>query len=149
LFDIIQFDVKGSVFFDLFAGTGANGIEAISRGAAEVVFCDNGRLNRSGLYENLSFTDGAKVWECDFRDALNKYAPWKFDFIYIDPPFDTPFGLETLKRVSEKKLLTENGTAIWEYPRGQKAVGDIDNLRLTREKQVGGVTLAFYKYKTV
>ena len=135
LFDIIQFDVAGSVFFDLFAGSGAIGIEALSRGASEVVFCD---VNPKAVYKNLETVKAvSKVWECDFKKALNNYPAGYFDFIYVDPPFGTEHGLAALRLIGAKKLLKEGGKAVWEH---LGAAPEVDGLKLIKSRKM----LSFY-----
>ena len=147
LFDIIQFDVPGSVFLDLFAGSGAVGIEAISRGAKEVYFCENNRISRTVLSKNLEITGSTKVYECDYKVALKSFVSGSLDFIYLDPPFESNFGIDALNTIGKQKLLKNNGVVIFEHPRGELTNDEIEGLSLQREKEIGSVKLSFYRRK--
>ena len=88
LFNIIQFDVADCVFLDLFAGTGGIGIEAYSRGAKEVVFCDASRESLKLVKTNLkNLNIDAFVCEGDFKRFLKSQPPEKYGIIFIDPPY--------------------------------------------------------------
>src|ERR1700687_5010649 len=96
LFNVLAPNIAGSRFVDLFAGTGAVGIEALSRGAAEVVFIENHApaavLIRRNL-ESLAITSEAQVLPLDALRALEKIArkhkptDAPFDFVFLDPPY--------------------------------------------------------------
>lgn len=97
LFNMIQNDLYGCSFLDLFAGSGAIGIEALSRGAAEAVFIDNGSRQISCIRDNLNttkLTETAEVLGCDVLSGLKLLAGKnrRFDYIFMDPPYN--HGLE-------------------------------------------------------
>ncbi|MGN0160419.1 MAG: 16S rRNA (guanine(966)-N(2))-methyltransferase RsmD [Lachnospiraceae bacterium] len=91
LFNMLQGDIPGARFLDLFAGSGAIGIEALSRGASEAVFVENARAACACIRENLQFTklmDRAAVMECDCLTALHRLkGKGVFDVIFMDPPY--------------------------------------------------------------
>lgn len=94
LFNICQLEIKEAVFLDLFSGSGAMGIEALSRGANEVVFVDNSRESIRCIQSNLAalgIVSKAQVIYSDVFDAMKKLAKCgcHFDVIYADPPYDT------------------------------------------------------------
>lgn len=102
LFNMIQNDLYGCSFLDLFAGSGAIGIEALSRGALEAVFIDNGSRQIACIRDNLKTTrleEKAEVLGCDVFSGLKRLSEKnrRFDFIFMDPPYD--HGLE--KQVME------------------------------------------------
>lgn len=145
LFNIIQFDVPGSVFLDLFSGSGGIGIEAYSRGAAEVIFCDNDRDSLKVLKSNLSSLGiNSFVYEGDFSLLLKSQPPEKFDFIYIDPPYAGNLASAALKTIADKKLLKRGGLAIAEKLTEDKRPLGADGLVCVREKKMGNVTLCFF-----
>ena len=96
LFNILQNDVPGAIFVDLFCGSGGIGIEALSRGAAHATFVDNSRKAVRVIEENLQFTklaDRAEVLCRDAALALRALSGRRsFDLIFLDPPYDK--GLE-------------------------------------------------------
>ena len=91
VFSIIQFNIEGRRFLDLFAGSGQMGIEALSRGAKEAVFVDNRKESVEIIKRNLKSTkldENAKVIPMDSNSYLNVNSE-KFDFVFIDPPYET------------------------------------------------------------
>lgn len=94
LFNVLQGEVPGSVFVDLFAGSGAIGIEAISRGAKKAIFVENGKDAISCIEQNLShthFTDRAQVLRQDAISALAYQIKETADIIFADPPYQCGF----------------------------------------------------------
>lgn len=89
LFNILGGGVRGSSWLDLFAGTGSVGIEALSRGAARVLFIDNDRLAVRTIHENLEHTRlaaRAEVLRADAFAYLQRPHPEAFEYIYVAPP---------------------------------------------------------------
>ena len=101
LFNIIQTRVEGAKILDLFAGSGALGIEALSRGAAYVWFSDSDRKAADIVRENLAFTkleDSAEVLHMYSTDAI-RYLSGKgeiLDIVFLDPPYDKDLEKEAL-----------------------------------------------------
>lgn len=146
LFNVIQFDVQDSTFLDLFAGSGGIGIEAVSRGAKEVVFCDIDRDSLKVLKTNLkNLGINSFVYEGDFRQLLKKQPPEKFDFIYIDPPFSGDSANIALGVIGEKRLLKKDGYAILERLTEDKRPFEAEGLSLVQNRKMGNVTLMFFK----
>ena len=91
LFNILQNEISGSTVLDLFAGSGAIGIEALSRGAREAVFIENGSRQAACIRDNLRTTrlmEKAVVMECDVLKGISRLSTQKkFDFIFLDPPY--------------------------------------------------------------
>lgn len=146
LFNIIQFDVQNSTFLDLFSGSGGIGIEAVSRGAREVIFCDIDRDSLKVLKANLKNLDiNSFVYEGDFRQLLKRQPPEKFDFIYIDPPYAGDCVNNALSIIAEKNLLKIDGCAIVEKLTDDKREFCADGLTMTQSRKMGNVTLMFFK----
>lgn len=102
-------------FLDLFAGSGSIGIEALSRGAKEVVFVDKEYDAIALIKKNLEMLEGNyTIHKNDFKVFLNS-TDKKFDLIFIDPPYESGFYAEALKLIFEKKVLCENGIIICEH----------------------------------
>ena len=145
LFNIIQFDVQGCTFLDLFSGCGGVGIEAVSRGANEVIFCDWDRDSLKVLKTNLkNLGIESFVYEGDFKQLLKKQPPEKFDFIYIDPPYAGDHAQTALEMIAEKKLLKKDGVAIVEKLTEDKREFCADGLVVKQSRKMGNVTMVFY-----
>lgn len=121
VFGIVQFELFSSNVLDLFAGSGALGIEALSRGAKKCVFCDASRAAVSVIKQNLEkvgYTENeATVLEMDFEAALNrlKALDEKFDIVFIDPPYAEGLYEKTLDMLFNGGLLKEEFTVIVEH----------------------------------
>lgn len=119
LFNIIQNDVPQCRFLDLFSGSGAIGIEALSRGAEWAVFVDNNKNAVSCIRDNLKFTrlsDYGIVMECDVISALSMLENRKscFDIVFMDPPYNNELERETLERLVHSSVIDENTLIIVE-----------------------------------
>ena len=109
LFNMIQNDLYGRSFLDLFAGSGAIGIEALSRGASEAVFIDNGIRQVSCIRDNLKTTkleSGAKVLNCGVLEGLSRLGRdhGAFDFIFMDPPYGCDLERQVLEALQDSPL---------------------------------------------
>ena len=123
LFQILTPRLVGARVLDLFAGSGALGLESLSRGAGEVVFNDASAESLAVLNKNLSALQvRATVTQKDFRACL-KSADGKFDLIFCDPPYKESFLREICNIVSERALLNEGGIVVYESERGECADG--------------------------
>lgn len=147
VFNIIQMRVEGSRMLDLFAGTGQMGIEALSRGADEVVFVDSSPTSIKLVKENLEitgFSDRARVVRTDSLMYLRSGE--KFDIVFIDPPYDTDLLEKALSMATGFDILKENGIIICES-RKEKVIPDPDREGYTRkEYRYGKIKLtAFIK----
>lgn len=119
LFNILQPELYGCRFLDLFAGSGGIGIEALSRGAAHAVFVDNGREAVSCIRDNLAFThlaDRAQVMAEDCLSAIRKLASAgaQFDLIFMDPPYHAGIEYAVLNELRGTSLISENTIIIIE-----------------------------------
>ncbi len=114
LFNVFSSFIPDCIFLDLFAGSGAVGIEAISRGAKEVVFTDIRRESVDLINKNLAMIkESATVILKNGLDYL-KSSNKKFDFIFIDPPYKSDLGISALRIISDENLLNEGGFAVFE-----------------------------------
>lgn len=118
IFNILQFRIAGAKCLDLFCGSGALGIECLSRGASEVCFVDNNKANVEALkiflkklnVQNYSAT------VCDYYDALKSFAEReeKFDIIFLDPPFDSELADVAISKILKFDLLADDGIIVHE-----------------------------------
>ena len=144
IFDSLQAQVGGSRFLDLFAGSGAVGIEAFSRGAAEVYFCERGREVLPLLKQNVALLKGAgKVYEGD-SFALLERLPGAFDIIFADPPYKEDC-LERICAVCVRRgLLAEDGIIVYEHA-AEKKVAAPEGFRIVKSKRYGSAALEYIR----
>ncbi len=115
LFGMIQDKIPKSHCLDLFAGSGALGIEALSMGALSCDFVDNNIISFNVLKENTKdLTEKITVVHADYKKYL-KMANKSYDVIFLDPPYQSGLLNKALKYISEYDLLNENGIIICEY----------------------------------
>lgn len=118
LFNMLQSEVPGSYFLDLFAGSGQIGLEALSRGARYAVFVDNGKKAVACIEENIRFTKfdkESKVYPSDVLSAMRAMeGKYQFDIIFMDPPYNQKLEKEVLKYLSTSSLVKEDTTIIVE-----------------------------------
>ncbi len=113
LFNMISFDIEGSYFLDLFSGSGAIGIEALSRGAKEAVFVENNKKALACIKDNLQHTklaEDAVVIGRDVQTAISQLdvRGQKFDFIFMDPPYGKLFEKEVIFALADTNLYHED-----------------------------------------
>ncbi len=119
LFNMLQNDIEGCTFLDLYSGSGAIGIEALSRGAKKAVFVENNRDAIDCIKYNLRFTklqEYGKVMENNVVTAmeiLNKRNE-KFDIVFMDPPYNNEIERETLKVILGLDIINEYSVVIVE-----------------------------------
>ena len=120
IFNIIQFNISNSSCLDLFCGSGALGLECISRGANQVYFVDNNKENILALKKLLAKLNATNFYllSCDFYEALREVSEKKlvFDIIFLDPPFDSNLAEVALQKIFKFGLLSQNGIVVWEHP---------------------------------
>lgn len=111
LFNVLQCDVPDCRFLDLFSGSGAIAIEALSRGAAHAVLVEQNAKAAEYIKENLIFTkvvDRAEVHKCDVLTALHRLEGQKpFDIIFMDPPYDQELEKQVLLYLQDSSLADE------------------------------------------
>lgn len=116
LFNILQGDIPGCVFVDMFSGSGGIGIEAISRGAKKAYFIENAKEAISCIEQNLTFTkfkDKSILLKTDAVAALSSINE-KIDILFMDPPYDTDAEKRVLAVASNHKFVTEDTLIIVE-----------------------------------
>jgi len=145
LFGAIQFHLKNAQVLDLFAGSGALGIEALSRGAEACVFVENNRVALKTLEANLSWVaSGTEVLAIDYLAALNRVKDRCFDVILMDPPYEAGFYEPALAFIAQNGLLAPDGVLVLEIKTGMESGGKT-HFSLKKQKTYGAVTLEFYE----
>ena len=144
LFNIIAFRVPGARVCDLFCGSGALGIECLSRGAAFVDFNDLSPRSVAVLRGNLSRLRGCDCYAVSTGDyaAFLGAARRSYDLIFIDPPYAEDSGARALKLIAGRGLLAPGGRAV--YERDRPFEGRIDGLVQTDERRYGRTYITFF-----
>ncbi len=137
LFGMIQFDVPGAEFLDLFAGSGGVGIEALSRGAVSLDSVEQDAKALSCIRTNLKtigFAEKAKVWPMPVERALQQLAAQgrRFDMIFMDPPYLKGWEEKVAALISEYDLLKTDGILIVES--ASETIVRVDGLDVVKEK---------------
>lgn len=148
VFNIIQDKVPFSRFLDLFAGSGAIGIEALSRGAEETVFCDKSKESLKIVKTNLALiNENATVLNMDYSEALKRLKGKKFDIVYLDPPFNNTDIAGIVGEIDSNGILDTDGIIIYESLHSKENKPDIENYELIKSKVYGTVDIDFYGKK--
>lgn len=150
LFDILGQNLPNLKVLDLFAGTGALGIEALSRGAEFVVFVDNSPISINIIKKNIerfNLTDKVQIFKLDLPKGL-KFLSQKFknffDLVFITPPYEKKLSLKTLQSLSED-MLKKEATIIVEERTGIELPEKVNNFLLLQKRSYGETTLHIYK----
>jgi 16S rRNA (guanine966-N2)-methyltransferase len=148
LFNILAGDVVESRWWDLFGGTGAIGIEALSRGAAFVRFSDLNRAPVDTIKENIvhcGFTSQAEIRKGDAFSMLSVQPDRQFEFIYIAPPQYYEMWVKALILLDGNiHWLTNNGTVIVQIDPTEYQEIDLKNLEETEQRKYGSTLVIFY-----
>ena len=147
VFNILQWDVEGARVLDLFAGSGALGIECLSRGAAEVVFADKSPASVALIRQNLKGIEGSyRVLTADFTGVLRSGED-KFDLIFIDPPYKSGLGELAVDAAFDLGRVAEGGTVVYEHSSELPFKCAREDVKV-RTKVMGSVTVEFIRKKT-
>ena len=147
VFSIIQFQIEGRSFLDLFAGSGQMGIEALSRGAKEAVFVDSAKKSVEIVKRNLQTTkleQNARVYQMDFKGFLSMNAD-RFDIAFLDPPYKTGILQEALEAAAG--AMNETGVIIAENPLDEKILSSYGEFVLDRQYRYGKIKITTFRHK--
>lgn len=150
LFSSWQMRLYDANFLDLFSGSGSMGIEAISRGAKNVVFVEKDKRAIDIINKNLSackFTDGYELYQDDVFKRIQwlKDRSYAFDIIYLDPPFTVDeIFLPVMEALSDGKILAEEGLIAIRTRREKEMPEVIGKLKKYRIKSYGISSIHFY-----
>jgi len=141
--------LSGSTWLDLFAGTGAFGIEALSRGAARVVFVEKSAAAVSVIRENLASLDitaGFEILQSAVARVLNRASTAAANFIFLDPPYnDAGAYRSTLEALSSSPNLSDSTVVIAEHDKKFEPGETFAGLLRFRKLQQGDAALSFYR----
>lgn len=149
LFNVLGPRVIDSRILDIFAGSGAIGIEGLSRGARGAVFVDNSPSSCRLVEDNLRNTGLAANAEILRQDALRAISYLaakgeKFDLIFLDPPYEKGLVVPTLEEAAGGGLLAEDGLLIAEHSRREPVPETTGPLRLYRQLTFGDTVISIY-----
>ena len=134
MFDMIQFDVVDSIVLDLFSGTGALGIEAISRGAKKTFLIDNNPQAIKIIKENLKgVTEDFDVISQNALEFL-KSTKEKFDVVLLDPPYKTDLGLKAIDILINDNKLNDNAVILFETSEDLNINLEYAGFKITKKK---------------
>ena len=148
LFNILQPYIQEANVLDLFAGSGALGIEALSRGAKKCTFCDKSYEAIQMLEQNLERTrlkEKAVVLQQDYKTCLQKQKE-KLDIILLDPPYKKDIAVDAVKRIVALQLLNQEGLIVIETDekeREELELKTIPELEVKDVRKYGRVNLLF------
>jgi 16S rRNA (guanine966-N2)-methyltransferase len=145
LFSILADRLEGTRFLDLFAGTGAIGFEAASRGAARVVEVEAHRETAHAIEEaakELGVDKVVSIFAAPAERALYRLEG-PFDIVYLDPPYANEVPLQLFRLLLERKLLAPDAVVVYEHA-AKTILPDIPGYRSPREEVYGDVALAFF-----
>lgn len=143
LFNILSPIIYENSFLDLFCGSGAVGIEALSRGASRVVFVDNAKASVALTNENLKSLN--RLERAENADAIGYLARVKepFGIIFIDAPYQSDVGIKALQTIPATNALKDGGIVIYENE--VPFTKQIEGLEKFDERRYGRAHLTFFK----
>jgi 16S rRNA (guanine966-N2)-methyltransferase len=154
LFNILAPRIRGSRFLDLCAGSGAVGIEALSRGASEVVLVESLRAACSVIEANLKtfrIEKGVNVIRRDAIVALKQFAETsaQFDIVFFDPPYASELYEDVMNQIGASGVISPNSIVIVEHRAKQRLAPRYSNLESYRQLKQGESALSFYRFETI
>lgn len=153
LFSILQNNIQDSIVLDLFSGSGALALEALSRGAKKAILCDASKKAIRIIEENVIKTkmqEKAEIMLSDYKVALKRLKEKEitFDIIFLDPPYATDYDINAIEFINNENLLSNNGIIVVETDSDEK-VEKIEkmNINIMKIKKYGRVRLMFLNRK--
>jgi 16S rRNA (guanine(966)-N(2))-methyltransferase RsmD len=153
LFNILQSVTEGARVLDGCAGSGALGLEALSRGAASAVFIDSDAASVRAIRENVArarykgLQAEVMVLKTDALNALRRLGRHgtSFDLILLDPPYGHDVGKKALNVVAEYAMLAPSGILCLEHAARAVVPSEVGSLTLLKQHRYGGTVLSFYE----
>lgn len=149
LFNILSDQIKGASMLDLYAGTGAIGIEALSRGARHVSFVEQNRKHLKYLRKNLKtclLTNESSLFGTTASIFLKRKTR-SYRLIFLDPPYLSSEIEVLLPRLKEGDMISANGSIIIEHFYKKMLPQEIGNIYLIKKRKYGETALSFYGKK--
>ena len=145
------FNILGNIFFDievldLFAGSGALGLETLSRGAKSCDFVDSSKDAVNIIKKNIAkcrVEDISKVHLCDYNSAINKFNDKSFDLVFLDPPYGKDMGISAINKLD--RVVKDNGIVILETDSIDNVPDKIDCFIKYDVRKYGRVVISFFR----
>jgi len=152
VFNVIAAETAGANVLDMFAGSGAYGLEALSRGAKSAVFVEKDRHCADVIEENirqLGLEKKAELIVVDAENAVRSLSKRKeaFDLIFADPPFNTGMGKKTLNTVNRYDILSSTGLLAIEHHKAELVPASEGNFSILKQKTYGDIVISFFVKK--
>jgi len=152
IFNIIQNKIENAKILDLFAGSGAIGLEFLSRGAEKAILCDQSKEAIKIIEKNIEKThmnQQTQVYNMDFENCLEKIKNEKFDIIYLDPPYATEYIKKSLEKIIQLNITNEESLIIIETDDEQRILNEIENIdvKIVDKRKYGRATIIFLSLK--
>ena len=146
IFNIIQNEIEDATVLDLFAGSGAIGLECLSRGAKKAVLCDKSKEAIQIIKRNIEKThmeEKAQIINADYENCLEKLKNEQFDIIYIDPPYATNYIFKSLEKIKEIGIVKKESIIIVETDDEQRILKEIGNIeiKIVGKRKYGRATI--------
>jgi 16S rRNA (guanine(966)-N(2))-methyltransferase RsmD len=150
IFNILQTEIGHSLFLDLYAGTGAVGLEALSRGAEKVFFVENSHVRAKAVMDyihKLGLGDSASVYQEEAEAFLQGAVRtgMKFDIIFIDPPYLSDEIMRVLPCIGENNVLKDNGCILAEHSSRIALQDHLKNIKQVKNYKYGDTMLTLYR----
>ena len=132
MFNILQNTIKDRIVLDLFAGSGAIGLEFISRGAKKAVLCEKEKKAIDIINKNVQkmrVESKVEIAFIDYRKFLET-SNGKYDLIFLDPPYETDFISKSIELIIKNKLLNDDGIIIAETDQEERVVKELENIEI-------------------
>lgn len=148
IFNLIQEFLPCDTVLDLFAGSGALGIEAVSRGSSKCICVDCDKLSLDTVkknYENLRLLESCELVLSDASAYLKRCSD-KFDIIFLDPPYNKGFTTPVMELLNERNLLNDDGVIVIESDDGDD-LPEFAGFNILKKKKYGRTIITLYEKK--
>jgi 16S rRNA (guanine966-N2)-methyltransferase len=151
IFNIISRGIQGAAVLDLFAGTGALAIEAISRGAASAVLIDHHKDSLATIHRNIATCHlGPRTrvirWRIEKNLACLGTSPAQFDLVFMDPPYDRGLILPALENLARSRCLAGNARIIVEHAEGERLTEIAPSFQEEDQRRYGKTLVSFLSH---
>lgn len=152
LFNILQYKLQEAIFLDLFSGSGACGLEAVSRGVSKAILCDKSKQAVEIIQKNIQKThmeEKVELYQANFEEVLKMRIKEKLDIIFIDPPYETNYAYQAVKIILENELIKQDSMIIIETDQPKKVKEQLETLEIEimDERKYGRAHLIFLSQK--